>query len=40
METVRPALTEGVLSVAGLRKSYAGREVVAGISFNLARGEC
>jgi len=29
-----------VLSVAGLRKSYAGREVVAGISFNLARGEC
>ena len=29
-----------VLSVAGLRKSYAGREVVAGVSFSLARGEC
>ncbi|MFA7281171.1 MAG: ATP-binding cassette domain-containing protein [Sterolibacterium sp.] len=29
-----------VLSVTGLRKSYAGREVVAGVSFKLARGEC
>ncbi|HQW19404.1 MAG TPA: ATP-binding cassette domain-containing protein [Rhodocyclaceae bacterium] len=28
------------LEVAGLRKSYAGHEVVAGISFTLARGEC
>ena len=29
-----------VLEVAGLRKSYGGREVVAGVSFTLARGEC
>ncbi|MBI3525015.1 MAG: ATP-binding cassette domain-containing protein [Betaproteobacteria bacterium] len=28
------------LIVSGLRKSYAGREVVAGVSFTLARGEC
>jgi len=28
------------LVVAGLRKSYGGREVVAGVSFNLERGEC
>jgi len=31
---------EQVLTVAGLRKSYGGREVVAGVSFELARGEC
>ena len=31
---------EQVLIVAGLRKSYGGREVVAGIGFALARGEC
>ena len=29
-----------VLAVAGLRKSYAGREVVSGVSFTLAPGEC
>jgi len=29
-----------VLTVAGLRKSYGGNEVVAGIDFSLARGEC
>ena len=29
-----------VLTVAGLRKSYGGHEVVAGIDFALARGEC
>ena len=29
-----------VLSVAGLRKSYGGREVVAGVDFELAPGEC
>ena len=28
------------LSVVGLRKSYEGREVVAGLSFELRRGEC
>ena len=28
------------LSVRDLRKSYGGREVVAGVSFTLARGEC
>jgi lipooligosaccharide transport system ATP-binding protein len=28
------------LSVSGLRKSYEGREVVAGLSFELRRGEC
>jgi len=28
------------LSVTGLRKSYEGREVVAGLSFELRRGEC
>ncbi len=28
------------LNVADLRKSYGGREVVAGVSFTLARGEC
>ncbi len=33
-------LEPAVLSVAGLRKSYAGREVVAGVSFNLRPGEC
>ena len=32
--------TEQVLIVEGLRKSYGGREVVAGIGFALARGEC
>ena len=30
----------GVLSVAGLRKAYGGREVVAGVDFELAPGEC
>jgi len=30
----------GVLEAAGIRKSYDGREVVAGIGFALARGEC
>ncbi len=29
-----------VLAVEGLRKSYGGREVVAGVSFALQRGEC
>ena len=29
-----------VLAARGLRKSYAGREVVAGIDLELARGEC
>ncbi|KYC29591.1 Nod factor export ATP-binding protein I [Sterolibacterium denitrificans] len=29
-----------ILSVADLRKSYAGREVVTGVSFGLRRGEC
>jgi lipooligosaccharide transport system ATP-binding protein len=29
-----------VLSARGIRKSYAGREVVAGIDLELARGEC
>jgi len=29
-----------VLSVSGLRKSYAGREVVAGVGFTLAAGQC
>ena len=28
------------LTVAGLRKSYGGKEVVAGIDFELRRGEC
>ena len=28
------------LSVSGLRKSYDGREVVAGLDFELQRGEC
>ena len=28
------------LAVSGLRKSYEGREVVAGLSFELRRGEC
>ncbi|HUW36034.1 MAG TPA: ATP-binding cassette domain-containing protein [Rhodocyclaceae bacterium] len=28
------------LAVSGLRKSYGGREVVAGVDFELARGEC
>ena len=28
------------LRVAGLRKSYDGREVVAGLDFELPRGEC
>lgn len=32
--------TPDILSVADLRKSYAGREVVTGISFSLRRGEC
>jgi lipooligosaccharide transport system ATP-binding protein len=30
----------GVLEATGLRKSYDGREVVAGIDLSLARGEC
>jgi lipooligosaccharide transport system ATP-binding protein len=30
----------GPLVVQGLRKRYAGREVVAGVSFSLAAGEC
>jgi len=29
-----------VLAARGIRKSYAGREVVAGIDLDLARGEC
>ena len=29
-----------MLAVAGLHKSYAGREVVNNVSFSLARGEC
>ncbi|HEX8986654.1 MAG TPA: ATP-binding cassette domain-containing protein, partial [Rhodocyclaceae bacterium] len=28
------------LAVEGLRKSYGGREVVAGVSFALRPGEC
>ncbi|HMM53889.1 MAG TPA: ATP-binding cassette domain-containing protein [Candidatus Desulfobacillus sp.] len=30
----------GTLSVSGLRKSYGGAAVLAGLSFELARGEC
>ncbi|HNH35335.1 MAG TPA: ATP-binding cassette domain-containing protein, partial [Rhodocyclaceae bacterium] len=30
----------GILDADGLRKSYAGREVVAGVSFSLRPGEC
>jgi lipooligosaccharide transport system ATP-binding protein len=29
-----------ILSAKGIRKSYAGREVVAGVDLELARGEC
>jgi lipooligosaccharide transport system ATP-binding protein len=36
--TVSPVAT--VLSARGVRKSYAGREVVSGIDLELARGEC
>ena len=36
--TVSPAAT--VLRARGVRKSYAGREVVSGIDLELARGEC
>ncbi|MBI5899346.1 MAG: ATP-binding cassette domain-containing protein [Rhodocyclales bacterium] len=32
--------TVSPLAVSGLRKSYDGREVVAGLSFELRRGEC
>ena len=32
--------SKSVLSVAGLKKSYAGREVVSGVSFALQPGEC
>ncbi|MFA6312577.1 MAG: ATP-binding cassette domain-containing protein, partial [Sterolibacterium sp.] len=40
-EALEPAAaTAAVLSVAGLRKSYGGREVVGGVSFTLAPGEC
>jgi len=31
---------EGVLRARGIRKSYGGREVVAGLDLELARGEC
>ena len=34
------AMAASVLSVSALRKSYAGREVVSGVSFDLAPGEC
>jgi ABC-2 type transport system ATP-binding protein len=34
------AATEPVLRVAGLRKSYGSREVVRGVSFDVAAGEC
>ncbi|MBS0335896.1 MAG: ATP-binding cassette domain-containing protein [Proteobacteria bacterium] len=33
-------MSEAVLSVAGLRKRYAGEEVVAGIDFEVQAGEC
>lgn len=33
-------LIRGPLKVENLRKSYGGREVVAGVSFELKRGEC
>ena len=42
-QAMEAGLREGtapVLSVAGLRKSYGGREVVSGVSFTLAPGEC
>ena len=29
-----------ILAAKGIRKSYGGREVVAGIDLELARGEC
>jgi ABC-type multidrug transport system ATPase subunit len=29
-----------VLSARGVRKSYAGRDAVAGLDLDLARGEC
>jgi lipooligosaccharide transport system ATP-binding protein len=40
METLTAEAGPVVLKVAGLRKSYGGTEVVAGIGFELKRGEC
>ncbi len=41
--TLSPALSQGrgsILAARGVRKSFAGREVVAGIDLELTRGEC
>ncbi|HUP97583.1 MAG TPA: ATP-binding cassette domain-containing protein [Usitatibacter sp.] len=41
--TLSPALSQGrgsVLVARGIRKSYGGREVVAGVDLELVRGEC
>jgi len=40
MAQLEPGASADVLTVAGLHKSYAGREVVADVSFTLPRGEC
>ena len=41
VEELAPAGAKpAVLSVSGLHKSYGGREVVGGVSFALAPGEC
>ena len=40
MEALAAGAAATVLKVAGLHKSYAGTEVVAGIGFELKRGEC
>ena len=37
---VQPATMTSVLTVSGLHKSYGGREVVSGVNFALAPGEC
>ena len=34
------AAGSGILDAEGLRKSYDGHEVVAGVSFSLRPGEC
>ncbi|MDD5175903.1 MAG: ATP-binding cassette domain-containing protein [Sterolibacterium sp.] len=37
---MEPGISSAALLVSELHKSYAGREVLAGVSFGLARGEC
>ncbi len=37
---VTPPVDNSPLIVSGLRKSYGGREVVAGVDYHLVRGEC